>query len=47
MHAAVFHGAGDVRIEAATDPMTWLVDDAIAPLAAGTAPGKMVVEVPG
>jgi (R,R)-butanediol dehydrogenase / meso-butanediol dehydrogenase / diacetyl reductase len=26
-------------------PMTRLVDDAIAPLAAGTAPGKMVVEV--
>ena len=35
--------AGEVLGEVV--PMTNLVEDAIAPLAAGTAPGKMVVEV--
>jgi (R,R)-butanediol dehydrogenase / meso-butanediol dehydrogenase / diacetyl reductase len=37
--------AGEVL--GAVVPLTRLVDDAIAPLAAGTAPGKMVVEVAG
>ena len=46
MRAAAFHGAGDVRIEAAAAPgEPGPGEGLIAPPAAGTAPGKMVVEV--